>query len=380
MRRILRVVSFLVAANVLTWALGAQAFETTAREAILIDQGTGSVLFEKNADEPTQPSSMTKMMTIYLTFEALTNGSLGLDDELAVSKRAWRMQGSKMFVDVNSRVKVADLLRGVIVQSGNDATVVLAEGLAGTEEAFAERMTAKAHELGMAGTTFLNSSGWPADGHVTTVRDLATLAVATIQDFPTHYPLYSETSFEYNGIKQDNRNPLLYKAIGADGLKTGHTETAGYGLTASAIRDGRRLVLVVNGIESVEKRAEEAEKLLDWGFRETRNYELFAAGVSVIDADVWLGAADRVPMVVESPLVVTLSRDARRDMTVKVIYDGPIPAPIAKGTVIGKLIVEAPGFPVAESDLLAGENVEKLSTLWRMIAAAAYLIWGSGGG
>jgi D-alanyl-D-alanine carboxypeptidase (penicillin-binding protein 5/6) len=358
----------------------ARAFDTAAREAILLDYGTGSVLFEKNADEPTQPSSMTKMMTVYLAFQALGDGSLSMEDELAVSERAWRMGGSKMYVEVGTRVKVADLLRGIIVQSGNDATVVIAEGLAGSEEAFAERMTAKAAELGMANTTFLNASGWPQEGHVTTVRDLATLAAATIRDFPDLYPLYAETSFEYNGIKQDNRNPLLYKSVGGDGLKTGHTEAAGYGLASSAIRNGRRLVLVVNGLSSVQERAQEAERMLDWGFRETRNYELLAAGATALDAAVWLGESDTVPLVVEAPVVVTLAQEARRRMTVKVVYDGPIPAPIAKGAVLGRLVVAAPGVPTVERDLVAGADVGELSPLRRIVAAAAYLIWGSGGG
>ncbi len=364
----------------LVWSTGAHAFDTSAREAILIDHDTGSVLLEKDADAPTPPSSMTKMMTVYLAFEALKTGAIALTDQLAVSERAWRMEGSKMFVDIDTRVAVEDLLYGVIVQSGNDATVVLAEGLAGSEGAFAERMTAKAREFGMANTTFLNASGWPEVGHVTTVRDLATLASATIRDFPEYYPLYAITSFTYNGIEQANRNPLLYKAVGADGLKTGHTEAAGYGLAASAVRDGRRLILVVNGLASVEARAQEAEHLLDWGFRETRNYALFAADATVVDADVWLGDAGTVPLATASPITVTLSRDARRAMTVTVAYDGPVVAPIAKGAVLGKVTVAAPGFPTVTRDLVAGAEVGKISALRRIVAAATYLIWGAGGG
>ncbi|MBM3582938.1 MAG: D-alanyl-D-alanine carboxypeptidase [Alphaproteobacteria bacterium] len=355
------------------------AFETTGREAILIDDTTGAVLMEKNADQLMPPSSMSKIMTVYMVFERLRDGSIKLTDELPISERAWRMQGSKMFVDVNSRVSVDALLHGVIVQSGNDATVALAEGLGGTEEAFAARMTERAHELGMTNSTFLNASGWPQEGHLTTARDLATLASHMIHDFPEFYPLFAETEYEYNGISQGNRNPLLYKNVGADGLKTGHTEEAGYGLTASAVRDGRRLILVVNGLGDVNTRSEETERLLDWGFRETTNYALIKADEPVVDADVWHGDTETVPLVLAEPLVVTLTREARAGMTVKVIYDGPLPAPIAKGTQVGRIVVSAPGYTDVEHPLLAGTDVGTLSTLRRLLAAAVYLVRGGGG-
>jgi len=355
------------------------AFETTGREAILIDDTTGAVLMEKNADQLMPPSSMSKIMTVYMVFERLRDGSIKLTDELPISERAWRMQGSKMFVDVNSRVSVDALLHGVIVQSGNDATVALAEGLGGTEEAFAARMTERAHELGMTNSTFLNASGWPQEGHLTTARDLATLASHMIHDFPEFYPLFAETEYEYNGISQGNRNPLLYKNVGADGLKTGHTEEAGYGLTASAVRDGRRLILVVNGLGDVNTRSEETERLLDWGFRETTNYALIRADEPVVDADVWHGDTETVPLVLAEPLVVTLTREARAGMTVKVIYDGPLPAPIAKGTQVGRIVVSAPGYTDVEHPLLAGTDVGTLSTLRRLLAAAVYLVRGGGG-
>ncbi|MEX2648564.1 MAG: D-alanyl-D-alanine carboxypeptidase family protein [Alphaproteobacteria bacterium] len=358
----------------------AGAFETTARQAILVDDATGVVLFEKNADELMAPSSMSKIMTVYMVFERLRDGGLEMADELPVSERAWRMGGSKMFIDVGSRVRVDDLLRGVIVQSGNDAAVALAEGLSGSEEAFGDAMTERAHALGMTNSTFRNASGWPDPQHLTTARDLALLARQIVDHFPEYYPLFSETAFEYNGISQGNRNPLLYKNIGADGLKTGHTKAAGYGLTASAVRDGRRLILVVNGLDNVNVRSQEAERLLDWAFRETRNYQLTRAGESVVDADVWLGAADRVPLVTAEPLVVTLSREARKGMVVKAIFDGPIPAPIVKGTEVGRVVVSAPGYADVERPLLAGADVGELSTLRRLFAAATYLVWGSGGG
>ena len=354
----------------------AATFETTAREAILIDQTTGSILFEKNADAPTYPSSMTKMMTLYLVFERLGEGALALDDMLPVSEKAWRMGGSKMFVDVGSSVGVEDLIRGVVVQSGNDATIVLAEGLAGSEDAFAREMTEKARELGMANTVFTNASGWPDPGHVTTARDLAILAARTIEDFPQYYPYYAETTFTYNDIKQNNRNPLLYGTPGADGLKTGHTEDAGYGLTASVAREGRRLILVVNGVPSNQERSAEAQRLIEWGFREFGTYDLFAAGETVSEAEVWLGEADTVPLVLEEDFALTLARSDRDEMEVKVVYDGPVPAPIAAGTPIARLVVEAPDMRSVERPLLAGADVAELSMLSRLGAALAYVVFG----
>jgi len=359
--------------------VAAELVETSAREAILIDASTGTVLFEKNADEPTYPSSMTKMMTMYLVFEALAEGHLALDDTLPVSEEAWRMGGSKMFVEVDTRVSVEDLIQGVVVQSGNDATIVLAEGLAGSEAAFAEKMTEKAHELGMTSSNYRNASGWPDPEHVTTVRDLATIAIRTIEDFPQYYPYYAETSFTYSDIEQSNRNPLLYANMGADGLKTGHTEDAGYGLTASAIRDGRRLVLVINGVESSEVRAREGERLLEWGFRETDAYDLLGAGETVTDAEVWLGDSSTVPLVLADDLKITMSRDGRRDMVATAVYQGPIPAPIVKGMPIATLVIEAPGMPTVEEPLLAGEDVGELSMFSRVGAAISYLVFGPSG-
>jgi serine-type D-Ala-D-Ala carboxypeptidase (penicillin-binding protein 5/6) len=354
----------------------ARAYETAATQAILIDADTGAVLFEKNADEVTFPSSMTKLMTIYLVFAHLADGSLSLDDELPVSEKAWRMQGSKMFVEVGNSVRVEDLIRGVVVQSGNDATVVLAEGLAGSEEAFAVEMTEMAHEMGMSNTEFRNASGWPDPEHVTTAHDLAILAQRTIQDFPQYYHYYAEEVFVWNDIEQHNRNPLLYNTPGTDGLKTGHTEAAGYGLVASAERDGRRLILVINGTTSTQERASEGQRLMEYGFREFETYDLFAQGEVVSDADVWLGQADTVPLVLEGPLALTMSRSARQDMEVKVIYEGPVPAPVAAGQPIAQLVITAPDMPTVERPLLAGQAVPELSMLSRLWAAIGYLVFG----
>ncbi len=355
----------------------ALALETPARQAILIDDTTGATLFEKNAGELMAPSSMSKIMTIYLVFDRLAEGSLKLEDTLPVSEKAWKKGGSKMFVEFGKRVAVEDLLRGMIVQSGNDASIVIAEGLAGDEETFAAEMTRRAREIGLRDSVFKNASGWPEEGHMVTARDLAILTRRTIHDFPQYYPYYEEKSFTYNGIRQGNRNPLLYKNIGADGLKTGHAEDAGYGLTASVARDDRRLILVVNGLKSARQRAYEAERLIEYGFREFGNYTLFEANETVVEAPVWLGEAATVPLVVEEKLVTTLSRNARRSLQVKVVYDGPVPTPIAKGTPIGRLIVTAPDTDPIEAPLLAGADVNKLGPFRRIGAAIGYLVWGA---
>jgi D-alanyl-D-alanine carboxypeptidase (penicillin-binding protein 5/6) len=358
-------------------AASAAAIETTAKQAILIDFDTGAVLFEKDSETPMAPASMTKIMTLYLLFQRLEDGRLSLDDSLPVSKKAWRKGGSKMFVEVDTRVAVEDLIRGVIVQSGNDASIVVAEGLSGSEQHFAEEMTATARGLGLTHTTFRNATGWPDPEHTTTARDLARLAAQTIADFPDLYHYYGETTFTFNDIRQGNRNPLLYKNMGADGLKTGHTRDSGYGLTASAARDDRRLILVVNGLDSVRQRARASERLLDWGFREFDNYPLFKAGATVTEAAVWLGDPATVPLVIERDLTITLPRKARRAMRVTTVYQGPIPAPIEKGREVAKLMVTAPGVETLEIPLIANQAVERLGFAGRVTSALGYLLWGA---
>ena len=368
----------LVVLLVATAAAGpALAFETPARQAILVEQTTGAVLFEKDSAAAVPPASMSKLMTVYMVLERLADGSLALDDTFPVSEKAWRMGGSKMFVNVNTRVSVADLLRGIIVQSGNDACVVVAEGLAGTEEAFAAEMTERGREIGLLDSTFKNASGWPEEGHTMSARDIAVLSARIIDAFPQHYRLFSEKNFTYNDIRQGNRNPLLYKEIGADGLKTGHTEAAGYSLAGSALRNGRRLVLVITGLDSVNARAREAERLLDWGFREFANYALFDAGETVTEADVWLGRSATVPLVIERELVVTMARKARRAMTASVHFDGPVSAPISKGSPLGTLVIDAPESTAIEIALLAGEDIPRLGAFRRVGAALNHLLWGA---
>ncbi|MEQ8344736.1 MAG: D-alanyl-D-alanine carboxypeptidase family protein [Sneathiellaceae bacterium] len=356
----------------------AAGLETVAEEAILIDDSTGTVLLEKNADQPMPPSSMAKLMTVYIVFDRLKKGEIALDDTFTVSEKAWRTGGSKMFVLVNDEVRVEDLLKGIIVQSGNDATVVVAENLAGSEERFAELMTAKGREIGLQDSVFKNASGLPADGQHMTARDLATLAKRIVEDFPTYYKYYAEKNFTYADITQGNRNPLLYKNIGADGLKTGHTEDAGYGLTASAIQDGRRLYLVLNGLESQNARARESERLMRAAFNDFKSVKLFKSGETVAEAKTWLGSPAAVPLVLEQDLAVTLPRRAGESLTMKYVYDEPVPAPVAKGTPIARLVIEAPGIEPIERPLLAGSDVTELGLVGRIGAALNYLIWGGG--
>jgi len=294
-----------------------------------------------------------------------------------VSEKAWKMGGSKMFVEVGSEISVHDLLLGVIVQSGNDACVVLAEGMAGSEEAFAERMNAEAKSIGLQNSNFVNASGWPDPNHLMSARDLVRLAEHLITEFPNYYEMFAIKEFTYNKIRQGNRNPLLYKNVGADGLKTGHTEGSGYGLVASAVSDGRRLTLVLNGLESVNQRSRESTRLLNWGFRNFGNYQLFKAGETVTGGLTWLGDEETVPLVLERPLTVTLARVARKEMKVSVVYDGPIPTPIQKGAEVARLRVEAPDTPTIERPLVAGADVGRLGLAGRLWSALMQLLLGS---
>ncbi len=360
------------------WATPLAALETPARHALLVDFDTGAVLLEKDAEAPMAPASMSKLMTVYLVFQALKEQGLGLDDTFVVSKKAWKMGGSRMFVEVGKEVRVEDLLKGVIIQSGNDACIVLAEGLAGSEEAFVEEMNAVAAKIGLEDSHFTNSSGWPDPEHVMSAWDLARLTERLIRDFPKGYELFKVKEFTYNKIRQGNRNPLLYKNLGADGLKTGHTKGSGYGLVASARRKERRLILVLNGLESVNQRSRESARLLGWGFRQFQNYRLFDVGEEVGRAGVWLGTADTVSLVLERPLSATLPRKARKEMKVTIVYDGPVPAPITKGARIATLRVEAKGIDPVEYPLLAADDVGRRGPFGRLWGALTYLALGAG--
>lgn len=351
--------------------------DTIARQALLIDFDTDAVLLEKNADERMPPSSMLKLMTMYVVFDMLKQGRLKLDQQLPVSERAWRMGGSKMFVQVGTTVPVEALMRGVIVQSGNDACVVFAEAIAGSEQQFAELMNQKAREIGLTDSTFRNSNGWPDPEQRMTCRDLARVAKRLIADFPEYYPIYNERSFRWNDISQDNRNPTLSRVPGADGLKTGHTEEAGYGLTASVKRGDRRLILVFNGLPTMRARAEESERLLEWGFREFENVVLFRAADVIEEVPVHLGDRRTVPLVGGKDVVVTLPRQWRRNLQARLRYEAPIPAPVLKGQELGRLEVSGQGVPSMSLPLLAGADVEKLGLIPRIPAVLGHWISGS---
>jgi D-alanyl-D-alanine carboxypeptidase (penicillin-binding protein 5/6) len=369
--KILMIVLLLLACAMPSYAA---TIETPATHATIIDAETGTVLLSKNADTRMPTSSMSKTMTLYIVFEALKDGHLHLTDELPVSERAWKMEGSRMFVKVGSKVKVEDLIRGVAIQSGNDATVTLAEGLAGTEDAFAERMNMRAKDLGMANSHFMNASGLPDPNHYSTPHDLALLASHLLKDFPEYYRYFSEKEFTYNKIHQPNRDPLLGKVVGADGIKTGHTDIAGYGLIGSAMRDGRRLILVANGFDSEKARAEEGAKLMEWGFRNFENKTLFKKGERVDAAQVWLGQESEVPLVADKDLTVVLPIDKRASMKLTVKYTGPLEAPVKKGVAVGKLHVEIPDQQPIDIELLTGSDVERKGLFGRVAARFQYLM------
>ncbi len=350
--------------------------DVLAKWAVIIDFNSGATLLDKDADLSIPPSSMTKLMTAYIVYGMLRAGRLKLDQQLPVSEKAWKMGGSKMFVQVGTSVSVEDLIRGMIIQSGNDACIVLAEAIAGSEEQFADLMNQKAGELGLTQSHFRNATGWPDPDHRMSVRDISTVARRIIADFPEYYRYDAEKTFKYNGIEQMNRNALVQKGI-ADGLKTGHTEAGGYGLVASAQRGGRRVIVVVNGLATNHQRGEEGERLLEWAFREFENANIFARGDKVDDATVWLGDAPKVPLLAGRDLVLTLPRGWRDRAKIEVQYDSPVPAPVRAGTQLGRIRVSGQGVPPAELPLLAGADVGRLGLPARGLAVLSHYITGS---
>jgi D-alanyl-D-alanine carboxypeptidase (penicillin-binding protein 5/6) len=354
-----------------------QPIDTAAKHALVVEMDTGTVLLDKRAEERMPPASMSKIMTAYVAFGMLKQGRITLGDELPVSDRAWKLGGSKMFVGIGARIKIDDLLKGMLIQSGNDACVVLAEGLAGSEQAFVDLMNQKAQEIGLKDSHFANTTGLPDPNEWMTARDLVALAQRTIRDFPEYYHYFSEKDFNFNNIDQGNRNPLLYKVAGADGLKTGHTDESGYSLIGSVLRGDRRIILVIAGLDSMKDRASEGERLAEWAFREFNNYKLFSAGDKVDDAEVWLGGEPKVGLKLAEDLTITLPRRSRRDMKVTIAYDKPVPAPIHQGDEIGKVVVTAPDMTPIERPLYAASEVKPIGTIGRMATLAAYLIWGN---
>ena len=350
--------------------------KTPAKQVIIYDHEVDEVLFEKNADQLMKPASMAKVMTSYIVFDRIKDKSLNMSDTFLVSDKAWRMGGSRSFLELNSNVTIKDLLLGLIVQSGNDAAVVLAEGVSGDEEAFAREMNRYAKTLGMKDTYFTNSTGWPHPDLQTTSRDLVILTKRIIDDFPELYKLYKEKIFTYNKIKQSNRNPLLYTMNGADGLKTGHTNESGYGLIGSVKRNDRRVTIVINGLNSKKKRRYESKRLFNIVFRETTLLSLFNNQKSLVEANVWLGKKNKVNLIASKPFKKIISPFELNKTKIKLEWMDPISAPIKKSAVLGKIFINIPGQQTFQEDLISSEDVGKMSSLIRVKSILKFLLYG----
>lgn len=373
MRLIAAIVAFVLTTHI------AAAFDTRATEAFVIDQTTGTVLLSKNADQPLPPASMSKLMTLYMAFEAVRDGRLSLNEELRVSAAAQAYGGSTMFLQAGERVSVEDLIRGIIVLSGNDACVVLAEALSptGTEAGFASMMTQRAQQLGMTNSTFTNSNGWPQAGHLMSMRDLALLANLLITDFPEFYPMFAQQEFLFDAKESSNRfnrNPLLGLDIGADGLKTGHTREAGFGLVGSAKQGNRRVIFVISGLETAAARAQESEAIVSWAFRQFASKPIAKAGTRMAEADVWMGAAPKVGLALAEDLEMLLPVLATGAVDAEIVYTGPLRAPIAQGDAVAELILKPEGLPETSVPLVADANVPEGGFIPRVSTVARVLL------
>lgn len=375
---------FAVCIALIATVTNASAFETKATAAFIMDQTSGTVLLTKNADQPLPPASMSKLMTLYMAFEAVrrgkAEGGLDLNEELPVSEHAQSYGGSSMFLRSGESVRVEDLLRGIIVLSGNDACVVIAESLSpdGTEYGFARLMTQRAQQLGMTNSTFINASGWPQTGHVMSMRDLALLANRLITDFPDFYPLFAETEFPFdNRVPSNrlNRNPVLTMGIGADGLKTGHTQEAGYGLVGSAKQGDRRVIFVITGLDTAAERAQESQSIVNWAFRQFAMREVGKAGDQFAQADVWMGAESTVGLVAPEDLNVLMPALSTGALDAEVVFNGPVAAPVSKGDQLAELVFTPEGLPekrvplVADRDIAAGGFFSRMTTTVQVLVA-----------
>lgn len=353
--------------------------KTDASHAVIMDFDSGAVLYSKNGDELMVPASMTKMMTVQIIFDRLANGELTLTDTFSTSENAWRKGGfasggSTMGLNIGDEPTIAELLRGIIVLSGNDACIVVAEGLAGTEELFAEEMTALARTMGLESATFKNSTGLFHEDHRISAIDLAKLARAQINDFPEYYAFYNETSYEWNGITQKNRNPLLGKVDGVDGLKTGHLSASGYGVTLSGERDGVRRIIILNGLDSQARRAQESDRMFRIAFTAFESRTVGQEGEPLADLPVWLGVQRNVTVAVKEVVTVSAHKRAFNDAKTEIVYDGPLEAPIKAGTEIGLLVITVPGQPPVSTPLIALSDVEKLSFMGRVFEGLSRLM------
>lgn len=372
-----KLVSALVALLLLT--LPAAGFETRAGSAFVLDQTTGTVLLEKNADQPLPPASMSKLMTLLMAFEAIRDGRLSLDEKLRVSEHAMSYKGSSMYLNTRDRVLVSDLLRGIIVLSGNDACAVIAEALSpnGTEAGFALAMTRRAQQLGMTNSKFANSNGWPSPDQRMSMRDLAVLAELLITEFPNFYLMFAETEFKFDDrvpANSRNRNPLLKLDIGADGLKTGHTQEAGYGLVGSAVQGDRRVIFVLSGMDSEKTRADEAEAIVNWSFRQFTKHKIAEKDEILSEAAVWMGANDRVALAASQDIEVLLPIVNGKSVSAELVFNTPVEAPVSKGQELGFVVVKPEGLPEVQVPLVAATNVARGGFVTRIQTATQLLI------
>ena len=350
------------------------AIDTKAESAVVLDVNSNTILFEKNPEIKQGPASMSKLMLVYMVFERLQNNTLSLDQEFLVSKKAWKYGGSKMFVKVGDMVSVNDLLKGIIVQSGNDACIVLAEGLSGSEENMVEEMNDKGIEIGLTGSNFTNTTGWPHQDHYMTLKDIAHLSKLIINKFPEYYYMFSINEFTYNDIRQFNRNKLI-SIDGYDGLKTGRTTQSGFGIAASSKKNDRRIISVVNGLNSDKERINETKKLVNWSFREFITLDLYEAGDTIQSAKVWLGKEAFVPLVLNDDLVITIKKKNIDKYKIKLIYETPIISPIKKGDKVAELhLIEGDSTKI--KDIYAGKNIDKISRFYRSFSIVNYLLFG----
>jgi D-alanyl-D-alanine carboxypeptidase (penicillin-binding protein 5/6) len=353
------------------------AVDTKADQAIVIDFNTNEVLFEKNADKRMPPASMTKIMTVYAAFDRIKNTNLSIKDKCIISPKAYKMGGSRTFLEIDDEVTIDDLLKGIIIQSGNDAALALSECLAGTENDFAILMNVYGKKIGLLNSNFINSSGWPEDNHYSTVRDIAIISNALIKDFPELYSYFKIMKFSYNDISQPNRNKLLSKVSGADGLKTGYTKKSGWGISGSAIKNDRRITVVINGTNSSRSRLNESSYLLNWAFSQTSQKKLLSKGQVVKNVDVWLGNQSSINLISEEDVISTVSFDQMQLINSSISYQKPIEAPIKKGDQLGNLIINISGKRPITIPLVAETDVKNINPINRLFAAIKYLIFGN---
>ncbi len=351
-------------------------FSSKAKFATIIDYDTNTVLYDKNSKDKIYPASMSKLMTLYILFDEIQNGTFSLDTKLTVSEKAWRKGGSKMFLEPGTEVTVMALLKGIIIQSGNDACIVVAESIAGDENTFSELMNKKASELGLRNSNFSNSTGWPDENHYMTAADLAILASRLMKDYPEFLYLFKEKNYTYNDISQNNRNPLLFSYKFADGLKTGYTEDSGYSLVATAKKNDRRLILIVSGLKSEKERREESKKLFEWAFKEFINIKLFNKSDIIQQADVWIGKKSITDLYSTKDIVFTIKKEDLKKYDAKIVFTNPIVAPISTNQVYGKVLINNTVNGEIEYPLYAIEKIEKAGFLKKITTSLSYLIFG----